>query len=282
MKATIQYIERELAGLYPNTEIEGFTRIIFEAVCGWGFTEQVVKKHEQVSATDFGKIEAIVVRLKQFEPIQYILGETEFYGLRLKVNPSVLIPRPETEELVQWIIQGNLPENSRILDIGTGSGCIALSLKSHLKNIQVSGMDISEKALEVARQNALKNRLEVDFFQADVLSWEDFEWDFYDVIVSNPPYIRESEKPQMHANVLEYEPENALFVSDGDPLLYYRSIAAFAKKHLVEKGLLFFEINENLGTEINELLVEYGFGDIEIRKDINGKFRMVCCLKIIR
>jgi release factor glutamine methyltransferase len=282
MKATIQYIERELAGLYPTTEVEGLTRIIFEAVCGWGFTEQVVKKHENISATDLGKIEAIVVRLKQFEPIQYILGETEFYGLRLKVNPSVLIPRPETEELVQWIIQYNLPENSRILDIGTGSGCIALALKNHVKNIQVSGMDISEKALEVARQNALKNRLEVDFFKADVLRWEDFKWDFYDVIVSNPPYIREIEKLQMHANVLEYEPENALFVSDGDPLLYYRSIAAFAKKHLAEKGLLFFEINENLGAEINELLLEYGFRDIEIRKDINGKNRMVCCLKIIR
>jgi release factor glutamine methyltransferase len=282
MKATIQYIGKELAGLYPTTEIEGFTRIIFEAVCGWDFTEQVVKKHENISATHFGEIEAIIIRLKQFEPIQYILGETEFYGLRLKVNPSVLIPRPETEELVQWIIQGNLPENSRILDIGTGSGCIALALKSHLKNIQVSGMDISEKALEVARQNALKNKLEVDFFRADVLSWEDFKWDFYDVFVSNPPYIRESEKLQMHPNVLEYEPGNALFVTDSDPLLFYRSIVAFAKKYLARKGLLFFEINENMSVEINKLLVEHGFGDIEVRKDINGKSRIVCSRKIIR
>ena len=282
MKATIQYIEKELAGVYPNTEIDGFKRLIFEAVCGWGFTEQVAKKQERISVADFEKIEFIVSRLINFEPIQYILEETEFYGLRLKVNPSVLIPRSETEELVQWIIQSKLPVNARFLDIGTGSGCIALALKSHLKNIQVSGMDISEKALEVARQNAVNNRLKVDFFQADILSWENFKWDFYDVFVSNPPYIREIEKLQMHTNVLEYEPGNALFVSDGDPLLYYRSIAAFAKKHLVEKGLLFFEINENMGTEINELLVDFGFCDIDIRKDINGKNRMVCCRKIIR
>jgi release factor glutamine methyltransferase len=277
MNSIIQYIKKELAGFYPITEIEGFIRIIFGTVCGWGFTEQIVKKHEKISVADYEEIKNIVLRLKNLEPIQYILGETEFLGLKLKVNPSVLIPRPETEELVQWIIQSNLPEDSRILDIGTGSGCIALALKNQLKNPGVFGVDISENALEVARQNALKNNLEVHFFQADILEWELFNWENYDAIVSNPPYIRESEKTQMHTNVLEYEPRNALFVTDHNPLVFYRSISAFALKHLTKEGKLFFEINENLGSETNEMLLDFGFRDIEIRKDINGKNRMVCC-----
>lgn len=277
MKATIQYINSELAGLYPVSEIEGFTRIILEVVCGWSFTEQVVKKHEKILKTDFSNIQKIVFRLKKFEPIQYILGETEFYGLKIKVNPSVLIPRPETEELVQWITQSKLPVNARILDIGTGSGCIALALKSLLKNAEVFGVDVSENALDVARQNAIGNSLDVVFFQSDILKWKECEWKIYDVIVSNPPYIRESEKQQMHANVLEYEPANALFVNDNDPLVFYRAISAFSKKYLAKNGKLFFEINENLGLEMNELLLEYGFRDIEMRKDINGKTRMVSC-----
>jgi release factor glutamine methyltransferase len=277
MNSIIQYIKKELAGFYPITEIEGFSRIIFETVCGWGFTEQIVKKHEKISVADYEEIKNIVLRLKNLEPIQYILGETEFLGLKLKVNPSVLIPRPETEELVQWIIQSNLPEDSRILDIGTGSGCIALALKNKLKNPGVFGVDISENALEVARQNALKNNLKVHFFQADILEWELFNWENYDAIVSNPPYIRESEKTQMHTNVLEYEPGNALFVTDHNPLVFYRSISAFALKHLTKEGKLFFEINENLGSETNEMLLDFGFRDIEIRKDINGKNRMICC-----
>jgi len=282
MKATIQYIEKELAGIYPITEIDGFKRLIFEAVCGWGFSEQVAKKHEKILKTDFSKIQKIVFRLKEFEPIQYILGETEFYGLMLIVNPSVLIPRPETEELVQWITQSKLPVNARILDIGTGSGCIALALKNQLKNTEITGVDISEMALEVADKNAAINNLEVNFFRADILKWEDIRWKTFDIIVSNPPYIRESEKQQMHANVLEYEPPNALFVTDNDPLVFYRTIAAFAKKHLAENGKLFFEINENLGLQVSKLLLEYGFRDIEIRKDINGKNRMVCCLNCVR
>jgi release factor glutamine methyltransferase len=280
MKATIQYINSELAGFYPVSEIEGFIRIIFDAVCGLSFTEQVIRKHEKISLTDFEKIKTIISRLKNFEPIQYILGETEFYGLKLVVNPSVLIPRPETEELVQWILKSDLPENSTILDIGTGSGCIAIALKNQIKNAEVFGTDISENALEIARQNALKNNLGVDFFQVDILKWEQFKWNKFDVIVSNPPYIRESEKLQMHSNVLNFEPENALFVPDCDPLVFYRAIIIFAKNQLNKSGLLFFEINENLGSEIYEMLIDSGFTEIEIRKDINGKNRMVCCRNI--
>ena len=282
MKATIQYLKNELEGLYPITEIEGFARIIFEAVCGWGFTEQVVKRNEEISPTDFRQINEIVLRLKNFEPIQYILGETEFYGLKIKVNPSVLIPRPETEELVQWITQCNLPENSRILDIGTGSGCIALALKSKLKNAEIFGVDISENALQVARQNAKTNNLNVVFFQADILNWEHSDWKTFDVIVSNPPYVRESEKKQMKDNVLRYEPKNALFVADNDPLVFYRTISAFAKKYLADNGRLYFEINENLGSEMNKLIIDFGFCDFEIRKDINGRNRMIGCRYDIR
>ncbi len=279
MKATIQFINSELHGLYPVSEIEGFTRIIFETVCGWSFTEQVVKKNEKIQAGDLKKIQEIISRLKTFEPIQYILGETEFYGLRLIVNPSVLIPRPETEELVDWIVNRDLPRNSRILDIGTGSGCIALALKSALKDAKVSGTDISEGALETAHENALKNKLDVRFYQSDILKNNNPNNEVYDAIVSNPPYIRESEKLQMLPNVLDYEPFNALFVPDNDPLVFYRAIAGFAKKYLTENGKLFFEINESLGFEMKNMLFDFGFCNVEIRKDINGKNRMICCEK---
>lgn len=279
MKATIQFINSELNGLYPVSEIEGLTRIIFEAVPGWSFTEQVIKKHEKIQEKDITRIREIVHRLKKYEPVQYILGETEFYGLMLNVNPSVLIPRPETEELVEWIVKSNINDNSRILDIGTGSGCIALALKSVLNNAEVSGIDISEKALEVARLNAVKNGLEVNFFQGDILNWEDMKTGVYDIIVSNPPYIRESERILMSPNVLEFEPENALFVPDNDPLVFYRSVAGFALKNLAEKGKLFFEINENLATGMKEMLHDSGFSNVEIRKDINGKDRMISCIR---
>jgi len=280
MKATIQYINSELAGFYPVSEIESFTGIIFEAVCGFGFTEQIIRKHEKISKPDFEKIKTIIWRLKNLEPIQYILGETEFYGLKLAVNPSVLIPRPETEELVQWVLKSNLSENSKILDIGTGSGCIALAIKSRVKSAEVFGIDISNTALVVARQNAIKNNLDVDFFQADIFKWKHYNWQTYDVIVSNPPYIRENEKLLMHSNVLNYEPEKALFVPDSEPLVFYRAIGAFAKKYLSVNGMLFLEINENLGLEMKEMLIDGGFSGIEIRKDINGKNRMVCCRNI--
>ena len=281
MQVTIQHIAKELEGIYPNAEIEGFTRIILEAVCGWGFTEQILKKHEKIDDYDFEKIKRIILRLKNFEPIQYILGETEFYGLKLKVKPSVLIPRPETEELVDWIVKSNLAENCSVLDIGTGSGCIALAVKSQMVKASVSAVDISEEALDIAVQNAMENKLNIDFFKADILNWEQFKWKKYDIIVSNPPYIRESEKSEMHVNVLNFEPENALFVNDEDPLVFYRSIAAFAKKNLTKNGLLFFEINENLSEEMVDLLHDSGFFGIEIRKDINGKNRMMRCRNYI-
>lgn len=277
MHATIQYIKKELDRLYPKSEIDSFSRLIFEAVCGLNFTEQILQKNIKINSGNFRQIEDIVFRLKNFEPIQYILGETEFYDLKLKVNPSVLIPRPETEELVHWITETKHNNLHNILDIGTGSGCIALALKNRLKNTGVAGIDISENALQVARENAIQNKLEVEFFKADILNWENCKWKLFDVIVSNPPYIRESEKKKMNANVLNYEPENALFVSDKEPLVFYRKIAEFAKKYLEKNGWLYFEINEKLNEEMKKMLNNLEFVNIEIKKDLNRKDRMLRC-----
>jgi len=279
MKATIQYIEKELTGLYPKAEVKGFIRLIFWHLFQFSYTDLVLRKNQKLEKFSQKRIEEIVERLKKFEPIQYILGETEFFGLKLTVNPSVLIPRPETEELVQWITTTVEDEKLSAVDIGTGSGCIALSLKKELKNAVVTGVDISAESILTARQNAEINRLDVTFKQADILQWEKEKWESVDLIVSNPPYVRELEKAAMHPNVLQYEPENALFVSNTNPLVFYRSIADFANRYLKVNGWLFFEINENLGEELVILLAAKGFGAIEIKKDINGKNRILRCQK---
>ncbi len=277
MQTTIPYIENQLYDFYPKTEVQGLVRTLLENVCGWNYTEQVLKRHEILSKENSQKINIIIKRLKAYEPIQYILGETEFYGLKLKVTPDVLIPRPETEELVQWVIQSKITANAVILDIGTGSGCIALSLKSQLPDATIYAVDVSAKALEVARENAVDNHLEVHFSQADILNWQNYNWEKYDLIVSNPPYVRELERQAMSANVLNFEPQNALFVPDNNPLIFYRAIAALAQKKLSENGMLFLEINENLENEMIELLQLFGFRNIELKTDLNGKPRMLLC-----
>lgn len=279
MEATIQYIEKELRGLYPQTEVRGFIRLIFEHVCGMNYTQQVLRSNEIIDSISKEKIEGIIQRLKNYEPIQYILGETEFYRLKLKVAPGVLIPRPETEELVQWIIDSIKSSSLRILDIGTGSGCIALTLKNELKSAQVSAVDFFETALKIAHENAVKNNLQVEFVQADILNWQNYNWQQFDIIVSNPPYVREQEKKAMLPNVLDFEPEKALFVSDDKPLVFYREIARFAQKYLKDGGELYFEINENLGEETAELLQQENFSDVELKKDLHGKLRMIKCRK---
>ena len=281
MQGTIQHIKTELTGLYTETETEGLIRLIFEAVCGWSFTEQQLRKSEIIGSSKSEKIKLIVARLKRFEPIQYILGETWFYGLLLKITPAVLIPRPETEELVDLIISENQKNDCRIIDIGTGSGCIALALKSRLANAAISGIDISEKALEVARSNSEINGLNVDFFQTDILNWEKHNWQGFDVIVSNPPYVTESEKKLMHKNVLDFEPSNALFVNDTDPLLFYRTTAQFALKNLNPNGRIYFEINENFGPETKNMLAVFGFTKIDIVTDIHGKNRFVKAIRLV-
>ncbi len=279
MQKTIQYIKTELAAYYPDTEISGFVRLLSESVLDMSYTDMILKKDRIVSAEEIDTITEIVDRLKKYEPIQYILGETEFYGLTLEVNPAVLIPRPETEELVHLILKSQLPAQAKILDIGTGSGCIALSLKSSLPDSSVMAVDISESALETAKKNALKNELDVDFRLVDILNWKDYSWPKMDVIVSNPPYVRELEKEKMEKNVLAFEPEGALFVSDNDPLIFYKAIAEFAQKNLSNKGRLYFEINEYLGEEMKELVKSLGFREVEVHQDINGRNRMLACVK---
>ncbi|MGV6831307.1 MAG: peptide chain release factor N(5)-glutamine methyltransferase [bacterium] len=221
-------------------------------------------------------------RLSQNEPIQYVLGLQWFYGLKFKVTKSVLIPRPETEELVDWIIKDNkqVTNNLSILDIGTGSGCIAISLANENPNFEVHAIDVSEDAIQVALENATTNKVTINSKQLDVLDEEVrdryFEGCKFDVIVSNPPYVRKQEKALMHQNVLNYEPNLALFVEDDHPFLFYTSIAEFASKFLIEGGSLYFEINEFLGDELlDQLQAKHQFINIELRKDLNGKDRMM-------
>ncbi len=220
--------------------------------------------------------------LKTGKPLQYVLGETEFYGLRFKVNPSVLIPRPETEELVEWIIS-DLPkpktsiEGLKIIDIGTGSGCIPISLKKNLPEAQLFALDISPEALDVSIQNAALNQTTVNFIQADILNLLNKQLiaEKFGIIVSNPPYVTDAEKEQMLPNVLQHEPHLALFVPDNDPLIFYKAIADFAIKHLDTTGSLYLEINENLGEETVQLLKQMGFKKIVLRQDLSGKDRMI-------
>ncbi|SHF52787.1 release factor glutamine methyltransferase [Mariniphaga anaerophila] len=279
MKATIQYIGEELGGLYPQTEVKAFTRLILEHVCGLDYTAQILMRDHVISAIQSKQISEIVTRLKNFEPIQYVFGETEFFGMKLSVNPSVLIPRPETEELLHWISEMEFSKEPCFLDVGTGSGCIALGLKKQFPYSNVMAIDYSDEALETARENAVLNGLDVSFSRADILKWEERSWQNFDLIVSNPPYVRESEKKEMFANVLKFEPESALFVPDSNPLLFYLRIAEFAQKFLTKNGWLYFEINEMFGEQTAQVVKKCGFEAIEIKKDLFGKDRMLRCRK---
>ena len=275
MQTALQHIQSELHGLYPETEIRSFSYLIIEKVTGFSRTEVFVNKYTLFSKEQQHVIESFIEKLKKFIPIQYILGETEFYGLPFYVNESVLIPRQETEELVDWIQKENDKKaNQNILDIGTGSGCIAIALKHEFMNSTVHAFDISEKALETAQRNAERNKLEVTFAQFDILNAPDFKTT-WDIIVSNPPYVLEKEKEEMLPNVLDHEPHLALFVPDNDPLLFYRKIALFARQHLQHNGKLYFEINREAGKTCMDLLTGMGFRNVELKKDISGNDRMI-------
>lgn len=277
-----------LMGLYPSEEILSFFNILSEKYLKLSRIEIALNPEKIISERNAGIFQEALLRLQKQEPIQYIIGETEFFGIVFKVNEQTLIPRPETEELVEWIISDNQSRSNdgvqlSILDIGTGSGCIAISLSKNLPNSKVQALDISEGALFIARQNAITNEVDVEFFKKDILktksstSDSDKPDDYYDIIVSNPPYIREMEKELMKNNVLNYEPFTALFVQDEDPLLFYRAISKFAKNRLRKGGNLYFEINENFKRELVELLKGEGFENIEPKQDIYGKDRMVKC-----
>ncbi len=276
MQVAKNLISHSLSPLYSKEEIESITKLIFEKVLGLTRLQVYLNQHEIISAANLAQIKEILNRLSHFEPIQYILGETEFYGLKFIVNQAVLIPRPETEELVEWIVNDFKNLSPKILDIGTGSGCIPISLLKNLPEALAEAWDISSEALDVAKLNASLNQVDIGFCYADVLNSVFPEnQKLYDIIVSNPPYVTQSEQSQMLKNVTDYEPDMALFIRDSDPLVFYRLIADIACSRLKTDGNLYFEINERFGNEVVELLKSKGFSNVVLKKDINGKDRMV-------
>jgi release factor glutamine methyltransferase len=274
--------QQGLGEVYDTREIEAIALLVLEEITDMSRAKIKAFPEDNVPGEAAEKIQGILEELKTGRPVQYILGSTEFYGLNFLVNPATLIPRPETEELVEWVISSvaslQLVVNSSlsVLDIGTGSGCIAISLKKNLPNAEVTAIDISPEALHTAQQNAVINDVEVEFIEQDILNPKsELEHSKFEVIISNPPYVTLVDKAQMHQNVTGFEPHTALFVPENDPLIFYKAIADFAVKHLENKGLLFFEINENFGKETVELLSDKEFTDIELRKDMSGRDRMV-------
>ena len=264
-----------LSGYYADEEIRQIFFLTSEYLLNYSKIDTFLKGNEPISAENAEKYQGILERLKNWEPVQYIFGHAWFYGLNFKVDNRVLIPRQETEELVQWIICSEAGDGYDLLDIGTGSGCIAVALAVNKPQARVSACDVSPDALDVARNNALIHQIPVNFFTWDML--DDFVSlpSKYRVMVSNPPYVRQQEKIMMKKNVLDYEPGLALFVPDQDPLLYYRRIVLAARKFLLDGGVLYLEINELFPAEMVKLLKDAGFYGIEVRKDINGKSRMV-------
>ena len=275
----VEYIRTQLSKMFTLGEIRVFTTLILKEVSNLSFSDIIACKFKDLSDNEKQNIISIVKRLLNNEPIQYILGKTEFYGLEFKVSPAVLIPRPETEELIEWILLETKKINPHILDIGTGSGCIAIALAKKMQYATVDAWDISESALEIARQNAITNNVSVEFSNVDVLKSLSVR-KYFDIIVSNPPYIKESEKEKMEKNVLDYEPHEALFVANNDALIFYNRITDIAKENLNENGVLFFEINRANGEEIVQMLKRKGLMNIELKKDISGNNRMIRAMKV--
>jgi release factor glutamine methyltransferase len=269
----ISYFKAELLGITNEREVISWAYIVIQHLLGYNRSDCIIHADNEVTIEISDKIKQIVRDLNTQKPLQYILGETEFYGMKFKVNEHTLIPRPETEELVEWVLQEKF---NSVLDIGTGSGCISIALAKHSK-ATISAIDISEMALKVAKENAAINEVKIDFIQQDIL--ETHSLLKVDVIVSNPPYVLESEKKNMKFNVLQYEPGLALFTADKEPLLFYKKIGNLAAKTLNCGGKLYFEINEQYGAEILEMLSQIGFVDIALKKDINDKDRMVKATK---
>ena len=272
------YYCEQLCSIYDKDEANAMILILFEHYFNISRVKMALEPGLRLSESEMLTFHFAVKDLLKNKPLQYIIGETEFCDLKFKVNESTLIPRPETSELVTKIVNGQQTTDNRqisILDIGTGSGCIAISLAKHIAGSKVYAIDISEKALEVAKGNAISNNVDVTFIHDDILSLRNNIDTKFDIIVSNPPYVRELEKAEMRDNVLNWEPHTALFVSDNDPLIFYRTILEFAKTHLNENGEVWFEINEYLGKEMTELCKAMGFSDVEIHKDFRGKERVI-------
>ena len=275
MHPVLHEIRDALKGYYPDSEALALAKMLLVEVFGFSTLELYGGKDKEFSEKHRSVLTEMIRRLQKNEPIQYIIGIESFFGLTFEVNPNVLIPSPETQELVSWIIENYQSDDSvRILDIGTGSGCIPISLGKQLSKAEVESWDISEGALEVASRNCERNGVKVLLRQKDVLKATP-EGNLYDVIVSNPPYITNKEKVEMEANVLDWEPSLALFVPDEDPLLFYRKIAQLGCDMLKEGGSLYFEINRAYGEETILMLKELGYAQIELKKDSWGNDRMI-------
>ena len=275
MKETLSIINKRLSALYPSEELRELIRWIMEEVVGIP-PYRLLLGDDVISEDQRVKIFNIVKRLENQEPIQYILGETSFCSMPFHVDSNVLIPRPETEELVKMVAQDMNEKKVRILDIGTGSGCIAVSLAKLLPHANVTAVDVSAEALKIASSNALLNQVHIHCICQDILTDEaDKVLDQYDCIVSNPPYIMNKEQESMDSRVLDYEPHLALFVPDNDPLMFYRRIVQLGKSHLIKGGMLYFEINEQCGPEMLDLVRGEGYSNVELLLDYFGKDRML-------
>ena len=277
MKAIAKQISEGLCSYYTAGEITALTRIIATELLGVAQMAFYLKDDITLTTEQQALLDNAIERLKKQEPIQYILGYSDFCGLRFKVTPATLIPRPETSELVEWIASEATGHES-ILDIGTGSGCIAVSLANRIPQSDVTAWDISTDALAVAAENSKANGCAVTFKQVDILAYQP-TGELFDIIVSNPPYIKENEKSAMHSNVLDWEPHTALFVPDSDPLLFYRTIAEKGLTILKSGGRLYFEINRAHGKETIDMLLSLGYTDIELRKDFADNDRMIRAVK---
>lgn len=291
------WLKEKLKTIYAEDELPEILFLIMNFITKLSQTQLHVFPEKQLTKEQIQMLLLSAKKLQKGMPVQYALGETDFFGLKFEVNPSVLIPRPETEELVAWVLEGRGVEKSgnlvtddgvreerekveKILDIGTGSGCIPISIKKNWPEAVVFGLDVSTEALLTAQKNARLNKVKVTFFQQDILNFYPIKEALeYNIIVSNPPYITPTEQELMHNNVLKFEPHLALFVSENDPLLFYRAIAGYASFTLKKKGLLFLEINEKYGQETLKLLQEKGFAGLELRKDFRGKDRMIKAVK---
>lgn len=266
----------ELSEMYDKEEAVNIMRLVFQEQLGLSRIDIAMENNKEIDAKSHKLISQIAAKLLEGQPVQQILGSVNFFGVRLKVNKHVLIPRPETEELVQYILKENNGDGLQVLDVGTGSGCIAITLALGLQDSVVYGIDISQPALELAQINSITSNVNIDLINLDILNEENWKkLKNYDIIVSNPPYVLESEKINMHINVLNHEPHLALFVPDKNPLLYYEKISDMALKHLCKNGKLYFEINKDYGKQIKKMLVQKRFKDVVISKDINERDRFV-------
>jgi release factor glutamine methyltransferase len=269
------YLARELGNLFVSSEIRVISDLLIKNVTGITKLHELYDDDYIISSLEAEKIIELAGELKKGKPVQYVLGETIFYNCTIRLNSSTLIPRPETEELVDLIIRENKCFAGKLIDFGTGSGCIAIALALNLPHSSVTGIDISDEALVIANENAAINKAKVKFLKVDIFNPDNANLHGAAIIASNPPYVLESEKSLMAGNVLDFEPHLALFVSDSDPLAYYKAILEIAKDILLPQGLVYFEINEKMGGPMAELLKSYGYSEIKIVPDINNKERII-------